>query len=291
MRKLRISAISFLNTAPLMWDFEKGLPPTRPHTLPPDLARDFEIEYSVPSQCAEALRAGTADMGIIPAIEFARIPGLVILPGMAIAAKGPVRSILLISKRPLEEVETLAADTSSRTSVALTRVLFQRWFGRIPKFVPKAPDVESMLADCDAALLIGDAALAVDRSQYTTWDLAEEWQRLTGRPFVFAVWVVRMAALNEMRPELDLAKVFSGSRDRGLQPASIDAISREWANHLPMSQADIASYLTHNIDYRLHEENLGGLELFYRYAAECGAIPQPPSLRFLSGLHCAVATL
>jgi chorismate dehydratase len=291
MRKLVISAISFLNTAPLMWDFEHGLPPTTPHVLPPELARDFIIEYSVPSQCADALRDGTADLGIIPAIEYARIPGLVILPQLAIAAKGPVRSILLVSRKPLDKVRTVAADTSSRTSVALTQVLFEQWFGSVPELVPCAPDLGSMLARCDAALLIGDAALTADHSGYGTWDLAEEWQKLTGKPFVFAFWAVRLAALNEMRPALDLSGTFRSSRDRGLQPASVAEIAQQWSKRMSLSESEISDYLTHNIDYQLDKENVSGLELFYSKAATCGAIEQTPSLRFLAEAHCAISTL
>ncbi len=287
MRKLRISAISFLNTAPLMWDFEHGVPPNgAAHLDAPELARDFEIEYTVPSQCAEALRAGTADMGIIPIAAYASIPELVIIPDVAIAAKGAVRSILLVSRAPLAEVRTLAADTASRTSAALAKVLFHRWCARIPEFMPAEPKLDAMLARCDAALLIGDPALRVDRSQHQSWDLADEWQRLTGKPFVFAFWAVRLAALREMRPELDLEAVFQQSRDHGLQPASLEAIARNWSARVGLSELEVVEYLTRNVHFSLDEDNLAGMELFFRYAAECGAIEQAPALRFLAGVQC-----
>lgn len=270
MRKLRISAISFLNTAPLMWDFEHG-----------SAGGDFEIAYTVPSQCADALRAGTADIGIIPAAAYASIPDLVILPEVAIAATNPVRSILLVSKVPLEQIRTVAADTSSRTSVALLHILFSRFWGGDREFVPLPPNLDTMLAHCDAALLIGDAALVVDRSRYLTWDLAEQWQRLTSRPFVFAFWAVRLAALNEMRPGLDLAAIFRLSRDHGLQPGSVEQIAREWAPRLGLTESEIRHYLSFNIDYSFNASNREGLQLFYRYAHECRAIPSNPELRFL----------
>lgn len=270
MRKLCISAISFLNTAPLMWDFEHG-----------SAGEDFDIAYTVPSQCADALRDGTADIGIIPAAAFASIPDLVILPDVAIAAKRPVRSILLVSKVPLEQIRTVAADTSSRTSVALLHVLFSRFWGGDRKFVPMPPQLDSMLAHCDAALLIGDAALVVDRSRYLTWDLAEEWQRLTSKPFVFAFWAVRLSALNEMRPGMDLGTIFRASRDHGLQPDSIERIALEWAPRLGLTHDDVKSYLTFNIDYIFDTSNREGLGLYYRYASECGAIPHNPEIRFL----------
>ena len=193
MKPLRISAISYLNTAPLMWDFEHG-----------GASAAFDITYTVPSQCAASLAEGSADIGIIPAAAYATIPGLVILPGVAIASRKPVRSILLVSKVPLEQIGSVALDTSSLTSVALTKVLFAKWWGQGRTFTSMAPDVEKMLREHDAGLVIGDPALKIDRSRYLTYDLAEEWIRLTGKPFVFAFWAVRHAALINAPATLDL---------------------------------------------------------------------------------------
>lgn len=144
-----------------------------------------------------------------------------------------------------------------------------------------APDIKRMMAEHDAGLLIGDPALQVDRSQYRTYDLAEEWIRLTGKPFVFAFWAVRQSALRNAPPALDLAAVFQESRDHGLQPASLDRIAREWAPRLGLSEAAIRAYLTENIYYDLDPACLDGLQLFYRYASECGVLPAAPELRFL----------
>ncbi len=286
MRPLRISAISFLNTAPLMWDFEHGQVPQ------PDTRRGvgalsaFEVSYTVPSRCAEALRAGTADIGIIPAITYATIPGLVILPDACIAAKGEVRSILLVSRKPIEEVRTIAADTSSRTSVALTRVLCGKFWGGARELRPMAPDLAPMLEACDAALLIGDSALRVDRSQYLTYDLAECWRAFTGKPFVFAVWALRLAALSESAREPHPAAVLRDSRDHGVQPKPIATIARFWAPQVGIAEQDVVEYLTRHIHYRLDAENRDGLDLFYRYAADCGVIAEVPALRFY-GLSAA----
>jgi chorismate dehydratase len=270
MRRLRISAISYLNTAPLMWDFDHG-----------EAAKNFDIFYSVPSSCAAALREGTGDIGIIPAIAYNSIPGLVIIPDVAIAARGPVRSILLISKVPLEKVRTVATDNSSMTSVALTRVLFEKWWGGGREFRSLAPELGSMLRECDAALLIGDPALKVDRSRYQVLDLAEEWQRLSGKSFVFAFWAVREAALVEMQPGLDLAAIFQASRDHGLQPAALQQIAREWSARLQIKPAEVKDYLTENIYYQLDRECMEGMELFFRYAGECGAVGQVRPVNFL----------
>src|SRR5208282_3199839 len=145
MRRLRISAISYLNTAPLMWDFEHG-----------EAGRQFDISYTLPSACARDLAAGTADIGIIPAAAYAQIPGLLVLPEVAIASRRAVRSILLVTKVPIEQVRTVALDTSSMTSVALTKILFEKWLGGGRTFTPMEPDLEKMLAEHDAALVIGD---------------------------------------------------------------------------------------------------------------------------------------
>jgi chorismate dehydratase len=270
MRRLRISAISYLNTAPLMWNFEHG-----------DAGRDFDISYTLPSACAHALAEGTADIGVIPAAAYAEIHGLQVLPEVAIASRRAVRSILLVSRVPIEKVRTVALDTSSMTSVALLKVLFERWLGGGRTYTAMAPNIEAMLAGHDAGLVIGDPALKVDRARYETIDLAEEWIRLTGKPFVFAFWAVRSAALQEGSPSLDLPAVFQQSRDRGLEPANLNQIAREWAPRLDIGEADVRSYLTQNIHYQLDPGCLEGLQLFYQYATEIGALPTPPELRFV----------
>jgi chorismate dehydratase len=270
MRRLRISAISYLNTAPLMWDFEHA-----------SAGRDFDISYTLPSACAQALAQGIADIGIIPAAAYAQIPGLLVLPEVAIASRRAVRSILLVSKVPIEKIRTVALDTSSMTSVALTKILFEKWLGGGRTFTAMAPNLDQMLAEHDAGLLIGDPALKVDRMHYHTLDLAEEWIRFTGKPFVFAFWVVRGAALAEADPSLDLAGIFRDSRDHGLAPASLNQIGHEWAPRLGLSEAEVRSYLTENIHYQLDAGCLEGLQMFYRYGAEIGALPAAPELHFV----------
>ena len=253
-----------------MWDFERG-----------KAGKSFEISYTLPSGCARALAEGTADIGIIPAAAYAQIPELKILPDVAIASRRAVRSILLVSRVPIREIRSVALDTSSMTSVALTKILFEKWLGGGRTFTPMAPEVEKMLAECDAGLLIGDPALQLDHSRYHTLDLAEDWIRHTGKPFVFAFWAVRGEALQEADPLLDLAAVFRESRDHGLEAASLDQIGREWAPRLGLSEMDVRSYLTENIHYQFDAGCVEGLQLFYRYAAEIGALPQAPELRFV----------
>jgi chorismate dehydratase len=282
-RPLRVSAISFLNTAPLMWDFDHGATPEqhRDAELPPELRTDFQVSYTLPSHCADDLQHGRADIGIIPAIAYATIPGLVILPDAAIAAKSAVRSILLVSRKPIEQVNTIAADTSSLSSVALARILCQKLWERERHFSHFPPNLDSMLRACDAALLIGDPALRIERPSYFVHDLAEEWRNFTGKPFVFAFWAVRLEALSEVRRSLDVAAVFRQSRDHGIQPPNIAHIARQWSPRVGLSEADITTYLTRHVHFFLDAENLEGLELFFHYSAECGIIQEPPSLRFV----------
>jgi len=273
MRALKISAISFLNTVPLMWDFE--------HEPSREIRENFQIEYTVPSLCAKALREGAADIGIIPVITMATIPDLVALPDVAIAALNKVWSIQLVSKKPIEEIRTVAVDTSSRTSVGLTQVLLTKFFGGHRELTPMPPVLGPMLERCDAGLLIGDPAMTVKTDGLHSYDLAEVWRAKTGLPFVFALWAVRKAALAEMRSGLDLENIFRLSRDHGLLPENVDAIAKEWSPRMGLSTARIVSYFRDNIHYKLDPECRKGLALYFKLAAECGVIPAAPELEFV----------
>lgn len=272
MRPLRISAISFLNTAPLMWDFENG-----------DTARElrahYELSYTVPSQCAEELKSGASDIGIIPVAAYTTIPDLVVIPEVSIAAKGAVRSILLISKVPLEKIRNVATDNSSRTSAALLEVFLRKFVGITPGFTPQAPSEQEMLRWHDACLLIGDPALQAATKGRYVYDLAEQWKHWTGYPFVFAFWAVRKAALQEASSEVNLARTFQQSRDHGLR--HIPEIASAWAPRLQLKEDLLREYLITNIDYSLDDDNLRGLKLFFRHAEEFKVLPAAPEIRFL----------
>ncbi len=268
MSRLKISAISYLNTAPLMWDFEHG-----------QAGADFDISYTIPSACAESLRAGTADIGIIPAAAYTTVPDLVIIPDVAIAARQAVRSILLVSNAPIDQARTVALDTSSMTSVALAKIIFARWLGGSREYKAMAPDLDAMLNACDAALLIGDPALQVDRRRYRTLDLAEEWVARTGKSFVFAFWAIRKQALSG-RNGSAIADVFKTSRDHGLSPRNLEVIVQEWAPRLGLEADAVRTYLLQNIHYYLDAPCLDGLELYYQLGTQVGALPSAPALRF-----------
>lgn len=262
MAKLRVGIVNYLNSKPLAWGFMKG------HHA--DL---FAPSYHPPALVAKLLGQGNLDVGLIPSIEVQRIPRLRVLPDLCVAAKHEVKSVILISRVPLEEVKRVALDENSRTSIALLRIVLRQKYGVSPQYIHERPDPERMLAEADAALLIGDPALHVDRSRYLVTDLAAEWSELTGLPFVFAVWAAR--------PEVDLPDLpfyFKSSLRYGL--SSVDTLVREAAAALSLDTADVRSYLTDNLSYFLREDEIAGLEEFYRRAHEHGLILEPRAIEF-----------
>jgi chorismate dehydratase len=296
LQRLRISIVEYLNTAPLVWGFTDG-----------PLRGRYDLSFTVPSQCAEALRRGAVDVAIIPAIEYQRMEGVVILPQMAVAAKGEVRSILVLAKKPMEMARRVALDRSSRSSAALVRLLCAGRWGIEPEFVEAAPDPAAMLADADAALVIGDPALRVairmaelaekrpaeavgtgseiccggDPNDMPVpgvetlflYDVAHEWREMTGLPCVLAVWVARREAAT---PEM--VADFLASKEYGL--ARIGEIAEAAALKLNLPAAALEGYLHENIDFSLDEENRAGLELYFRKCAEAGLIPQARVVEF-----------
>jgi chorismate dehydratase len=281
---VRVAAIAFLNPAPLMWDFE--------HEPERSLLRErYQLGYTTPSGCAAELAAGEADVGLVPVAAYATTPGLRIVPGCTIASLDRVRSILLVVRSGgVDAVRTVAADTSSRSSFAYARVLFERFWKVRALFVPHPPDLEAMLSIADAALLIGDPALLAlenkeareartgERLLYL--DLAHEWHTFTGLPWVAAFWAVRANGLEDTgMPAQELVADLQNSRDRGL--THIEDLVAEWSTRITVPEATIRFYLTHNIYYFLDDACLEGLQAFYRYTAECGVLPSAPPLHML----------
>jgi chorismate dehydratase len=166
------------------------------------------------------------------------------------------------------------------TSVALAKILFGKWLGGAREYKAMAPNLDAMLDACDAALLIGDPALQVDRTRYFTLDLAEEWVARTGKSFVFAFWAIRGQALAG-RNSAAIADVFKNSRDHGIAPKNLEVIAQEWAPRLGLAVEAVRVYLTHHIHYYLDPPCLEGLELYYQLGAEIGALPPAPALRFV----------
>jgi chorismate dehydratase len=284
-RRIRMAAIHFLNPAPLMWDFEHE--PERS-----ERRLRYQIGYTTPSGCAEELAAGEADIGLVPVAAHATSPSLMIVPGCTVASLDRVRSIILVvrSQQGISGVRTVAADTSSRTSYAYTRILFEV-FWKVPvEFILRAPDLESMLQVADAALLIGDPALLaledkdarLERTgeQLLYLDLAHEWHKFTDLPWVSAFWAVRAGALEETGTSAaELVSDLQASRDHGL--AHLEDLAEEWSTRIEVPRETIRFYLTNNIHYILDDACLRGLDVFYRLAAECGALPMAPPLTML----------
>ncbi len=282
VNKLRISVVQYLNTAPLVRGFTHG-----------PLQGKYDLSFTVPSQCAEALRTGAADVAIIPAIEYQRIPNLVILPDLSIASKERVRSLLVVSKSPIREARSVALDASSRSTQALTKILCDARWLISPEFSESTPELSQMLATAEAAMLIGDPALrlALAAEQHVTpgrdgalvctgaqiglpqiptvhiYDVVHEWWQLTERPAVLAVWAAR--------PEIatpELAADFSASLAYGL--AHLPEICADASRELNLPEKELSLYLRTNIDYSLDSENLRGLNEYFAHAARLNIISQ-----------------
>jgi chorismate dehydratase len=210
---------------------------------------------------------------LISSIEYQRIPNLMVAPDIAIASRKEVRSVLILTRKDLSEVEHVALDRFSRSSVALLRILLHRRFGSRPFFLSMTPDPDAMLTAADAALIIGDSALALAPGDYQVIDLASEWFAETGLPFVFAFWAMRRSC-----PGPELAGMLREAKRYGLQqlPERMADIRARW----PLPPEEILSYLTTNIHYDLGEEEKASLELFYRYSLEASLIDAIQPLRF-----------
>jgi chorismate dehydratase len=267
-----------------MWDFDHP-----PHAVP--LASRYDIESMMPAQCAERLSNGTADLGLVPITAFAHSKHLRIVPGCAIASKGAIRSLLLVfrTRTGLDRVRSIAADTSSRATLAYVQIMARHFWKLSADFMQHPPDLDAMLAACDAALLIGDPALLAleDRAgrlertgeELCYMDLGAEWHKLTGVAWISAVWGVSEEALHAAGQRDQLLHDLLGSRDAGL--AHIDDLADEWAMHIALPRDTIHAYLSENIHYILDEECLEGLRRFYELAAACNVLPAVTKLPLL----------
>ncbi len=281
MAKNKISIVKYLNALPLAWGILEG--PQKPQ---------FDPVLSTPGECADQLAKGSADIGLIPSIEFQRIKGSRIVPGPAVASLYQVRSVILVSMLPLWKVKTVACDSGSRTSVALTQIIFDEFYHIHPDFRPAEPNVANMLAHHDAALLIGDNALKfmeqndlpnietqkplvrLGSEPLEVFDLAERWRFLTGLPFVFAFWAVR-----DGFKDAAVVDTLKASRDFGV--ANITTIAEKYSEPVQIKKEFIQAYLEKNVHYYMDQSCLEALQLFYEKAARVGAIKSVRSLQFI----------
>jgi len=260
VNRLRVHVVDFINA----WPLAAGL--RRP-------AAGLEVSWGAPSECADALAGGEADVGLIPSAAYARIPGLRILPGLSISCRGPVASVLLLARKPWKQVRRVALDAGSRTSAELARLVLG-WEGLRPEAAARPPDLGRMLEGADAALLIGDRALKADTRGLRVLDLGEAWFRHTGLPFVFAFWAVR-----EGVALADGGEAFHRSAAEGA--ASLEALAGEGARREGLDEGRVLDYLRRNVRYGLGDEEKAGLERFFAEMHGAGRIREVPPLRFL----------
>lgn len=263
MRPLRLGAVSYLNTKPLVYGLEA-------------IPGQFDIRFDVPAKCATLLHEGQVDVGLIPAIEFLRgAEDYWMVPGAAIASEGEVASVAVFSKKPIDQVASIALDLSSRTSVALTRIMCARRWGIEPVFTPAEPDLAAMLARTDAALVIGDPAMAIDAGALGLQkiDLGAEWHALTGLPFVYAMWTGRQGAASPAQ-----CAALRTAREQG--EANLPRI----AERVGAGDAGVADralrYLRDNLKYGLGEREAAGLRRFHELGVELGLAPALKPLNF-----------
>ena len=253
MKHVRLGAVGYLNARPLVHGLDQR----------PDL---FDLRFDVPSRCATLLHEGGIDLGMIPSIEYLRGPEPYrIVPDLGIVSDGEVASVALFSRVPLEAVQRIGLDTSSRTSAGLTRVLCREAWGIDPAFEAVPPGVAAAVEGCDAALLIGDPALFLDHEAagLNKIDLGTEWTRLTGLPFVWAFWAGRPGAVDRAG-----VAALLDARDQGLRDS--DGIAEAYCD---ASRADVCRrYLRDNIKYRLGGRETEGLRRYYELAARHGIV-------------------
>jgi chorismate dehydratase len=257
IEKLRIGAVSYLNTVPLIQGLTELLP----------LAR---LVFDHPSRLADGLAEGRLDVGLVPSIELARHPEWTVVSSACIAARGPVLSVKLLFRRPPAEVQTLALDEGSRTSAVLAQILLADIHGIRPRQVSLPVDRSPSDIEADAVLVIGDRAIRQPEADFVeAWDLGDRWSRWTELPFVFAAWAARPGVdVAELEPALDAA------RDQGCR--DLEAISAEQAAGMELPRDLVLAYLRDHLHFKLGAGELRGLNLYFRRAASLGLIPRAP---------------
>lgn len=274
MPDMRLAASTYLNSAPLVHAFSSGKQREKVHFL----------GDAAPSKCASMLASGLCDIALIPVIEYQRIPGLRVIPGVAVASRNRVASVILITKCPPSEARRIALDSSSRTSQVLLKILFRKKYRNQPEFIERTPEpgCGNLLEDTDGALVIGDPTFGIKARAAElglhVFDLAEEWRALTGHSFVFAVWAVREDKLEEFQnADLD----FVAARDEGV--GLIPAIAAEYSEQLHTPASALETYLSENVNYELDPEKLEGMKEYFKLAYECGQIEKVRELSFVGG--------
>jgi chorismate dehydratase len=252
--RVRVGAVSYLNSKPLV------------HGLS-GWADEIDLIYDLPSRLADGLKQGDLDVALIPSVEYFRNPGYRIVSDACIGCRGPVLSVKLLSRRPMDQIRTLALDEGSRSSAVMVRVLLKARFGLAPRLELLPDGTDFTAAQSDAVLLIGDRAIHPPLAGYREiWDLGEQWCRWSGLPFVFAMWVARPG-----RDSVRLDTLLSAARDAGV--ANLDSIARLEASRVGLTCQQTLGYLRDNLYFYLGPREQQGLERFRRCAVELGACP------------------
>ncbi len=262
----RISASSYSNTAPLIWSFLYG-----------QNRGKFELILdNAPARSAELLSQKRVDAALVPVIEYQRIENVLLVPNVCVGAKERVRSVCLVTKgEDLSKVKSVTLDVSSKTSVALTKIIFREFLDFEPVYKTAKPNLAEMLSDSDCALLIGDPSLTIDESKYRKFDLAETWKSFTGFGFVFAMWMV-----NAEKVETAKKINFAAARDEGLK--HLDEIVSNYEAEIPLAREEFKIYLSQNISYTIDANMQKGLELFFRLAHKNRLIESCKPLSFIN---------
>lgn len=259
---MRLGAVGYLNARPLTWALDRA--PGR-----------WRIRYDVPAVCARLLHEREVDLGLIPSIEYLHAPDYLLVGGVGVASRGPVASVALYTRVPVTRIRRLALDTSSRTSVALVKVLCHHAFGIAPEYVPHDPQLDAMLRIADAGLLIGDPALEADHARLGAEkiDLGHEWTAMTGLPFVYAAWTGRPGAIDG-----DAVRALQAAQQEGAR--ATDAIAAEYGKGNAAAVARASAYLRDNVRHGLGPDEAAGLQMFLDYAAALGLAPRQRDLEF-----------
>lgn len=259
----QLAASSYLNSAPLIWSFTRG---SKQH--------EVVLTDPVPSKCADLLAQGEVEAALVPVIEYQRMEGVQLVPDVCVGSKEKVRSVVLVTKGDdLQQVRTIALDESSRTSATLVKVIFREYLSREPAWRSSAPDLNTMLAENDGALIIGDPGMTFARAGLHVWDLASLWRQHTGFGFIFAMWMIRDDAGASA-----LAMDFKRACTEGL--SRLDEIVAEYQQALSLSRPEIVEYLTENISFTPDESMLKGMRLYFELAHKHGLINAVKPLRF-----------
>lgn len=265
MTKPRLSASNYSNSAPLIWSFIYGA----------NRGKYELILDNAPARSAELLRQKRIDAALVPVIEYQRIADVRLVPNVCVGAEERVRSVCLVTKdKDLQAVETVALDVSSRTSVALTKIIFREFFSTEPQYFEAKPNLEAMLDAADCALLIGDPALTIDEKKYRKFDLVETWKRFTNCGFVFAMWMAR-AENAETARRID----FEAIRDEGLN--HLDEITANYKARISIEREDFKKYLSENISYSISGSMQNGLSLYFELARKHHLIENNKHLTFV----------